>query len=511
MTDPADLVLTNAEIHTLAPGDDAVHEAVAIRDGRIIRVASNYEVGFLEGAETSVIDCEGRVVVPGFIDAHTHLTAVGRYEVHADLRDAEDPSDAVEILATQAQETDGWVQGYGFDESTWTDRRYLTREDLDEVSEDRPVLAVREDGHTASVNSVVLERYADELPEDCVRTESGSPTGVVVEDAVEIVRDGVSPDRSETGDLIRAAQRIAHRRGVTGVHDMVRQSHAPSVYRELALEDDLRLRVRLNYWSDHLDSATELGLRTNHGSEWVRTGAIKTFTDGSFGGRTAKVSEPYADGDGTGQWVVPPEELSKLAERAMGAGFQLAVHAIGDEAVSVTLDAIEGHGTPGERHRVEHVELADDATIERFESTGAVASMQPNFLKWARPGGLYEARLGADRTARADRLGAFATADVPLALGSDCMPMDPLVGVHQAVTAPNPDQSLSVTEALRGYTHGAAYAGFDEDRMGTVGVGKLADLVVLDPSPWDVTPDIDEVDVVTTIVDGEVVAGDPRG
>lgn len=510
MTDPADLVLTNAEIHTLAPAGDTVHEAVAIRDGRIVRFASDYEVGFLTGAETTIIDCDGRVVVPGFIDAHTHLTAVGRYEVHADLREAESPSDAVETLTAHARDTDEWVQGYGFDESTWSERRYLTSDDLDEVSEERPVIAVREDGHTASVNSVVLNRFGDDLPADCVRTEFGDPTGVIVEDAVEKISDVLRPDRAETRDLLTAAQDVAHRRGVTGVHDMVRQSHAPSVYRELALDDDLRLRVRLNYWSDHLDAATELGLRTNHGSEWVRTGAIKTFTDGSFGGRTAKVSEPYADGEGTGQWVVPPGELSDLAHRAMSAGFQVTIHAIGDEAVSVALDAIEAHGEPGERHRVEHVELADDQTIERFETAGAVASMQPNFLKWARPGGLYESRLGPDRTARTDRLGAFASADVPLALGSDCMPMDPLVGIHQAVTAPNAEQSLSVTEAIRGYTYGAAYAGFDENRMGTIEVGHLADLVVLDPSPWAVTPDIDTVDVVATIVDGEVVAGDPQ-
>jgi predicted amidohydrolase YtcJ len=511
MTDPADLVLTNAEIHTLSPAGDTVHEAVAIRDGRIVRVTSEYEVGFLEGAETVVLDCDGRVVLPGFIDAHTHLTAVGRYDVHADLRAAESPSDAVEILASHATGTEGWVQGYGFDESTWTESRYLTRDDLDEVSEERPVVAVREDGHTASVNSIVVDRFGDELPDDCVRTDAGVPTGVIVEDAVDVVREAVAPDRDETRDLLKAAQQIAHRRGITAVHDMVRHSHAPSVYREMALADELRLRVRLNYWSDHLDAATELGLRTNHGSEWVRTGAIKTFTDGSFGGRTAKVSDPYEDGDGTGQWVVPPEELSALVERASTAGFQVAVHAIGDEAVSVTLDAFEAHGKPGERHRIEHVELADDDTIERFEQTGTVASMQPNFLKWARPGGLYETRLGSDRTARTDRLGAFATADVPLALGSDCMPMDPLVGIHQAVTAPNPDQTLSVTEALRGYTHGGAFAGFDEDRMGTVEVGTLADFVVLEPSPWDVAPNIDSVDVVATIVDGEVVAGDPQG
>lgn len=507
MTDPADLVLRNAEVHTLAPSGDTVHEAVAVRDGRIVRVDSDYEIGFLEGAETRVIDCGGRVLLPGFIDAHTHLTSVGRHRVHADLRQADDPGDAVELLAAEASETDGWVQGYGFDESTWDERRYLTREDLDAVSEDRPVIAVRVDGHTAAVNSVVLDRFGDDLPDTDVQTAGGEPSGVLVEDAVQRVREAVAPDRAATRELVLAAQNVAHERGITGVHDMVRQSHAPGVYRELALEGELRLRVRLNYWSDHLEAAIETGLRTNHGSPWVRTGAIKSFTDGSFGGRTAKVGEPYADGEGTGQWVVPPAQLDELAKRATEAGFQLTVHAIGDEAVGAALEVFEDYGDSADRHRIEHAELVSDEQITRFESSGTIASMQPNFLKWARPGGLYEDRLGPERTARTNRLAAFEAADVPLALGSDCMPMDPLLGIHETVTAPAADQRLSVTQALRGYTHGAAYAGFDEGRMGTVAPGKLADLVVLEDSPWEREDSIEEIDVAATIVDGTVVAG----
>lgn len=505
MTDPADLVLKNAEIHTLSPDGDTVSEALAVRDGRIVRVDRDYEIEFLEGPETTVLDCQDNVVLPGFIDAHTHLTSVGRYEVHADLREATDPDEAVQILTDQAEMTEGWIEGYGFDESTWSETRYLTREDLDQVSEERPVFAVREDGHTAAINSVVFDRLGTELPDSDVREANGEPTGVIVEDAVEVVSNAVQPDRSETRDLVSAAQAVAHERGITAIHDMVRQSHAPSVYREMALDEDLRLRVRLNYWSDHLDAAIETGLRTNHGSAWVRTGAIKSFTDGSFGGRTAKVSESYADGEGTGQWVVSPEELDDLVARVTDAGFQMTVHAIGDEAVRVALDSYEAHGDPEARHRIEHVELADDEQVNRFEQSGVVPSMQPNFLKWARPGGLYESRLGAERTKLSNRLRVFADAAVPLAFGSDCMPMDPLLGVQHAVNAPHAEQRLSVTEALRAYTYGAAYAGFDEDRMGTIAPGHLADVVILSASPWDQPSSIDEVSVTATIVGGDIV------
>lgn len=508
MTTAADLIIINAEVHTLDPAGDTVDDGVAVRDGRVVEVASTYELEFLESVETTVLDAGGRVVLPGFIDAHTHMTSVGRYAVHADLRTVESPAAAVEALADHAAASTGWVEGYGFDESTWTESRYLTREDLDQVSEDRPVLAVREDGHTAAVNSVALDRLAGELPSADVKRAGGDPTGVLVEDAVTTARAAVSPDEAETESLLRAAQHIAHERGVTGVHDMVRRSHAPGVYRSLALEDALRLRVRLNYWWDHIDAVSETGLTTNHGSDWVETGAIKTFSDGSFGGRTAKISGSYADGEGSGQWVVDPEELMDRVERVTEAGFQVTIHAIGDEAVAAAVEAIDAHGDAGDRHRIEHVELADDATVDRFRDAGIVASMQPNFLKWAREDGLYESRLGADRTADTNRFEAMAAAGVPLALGSDCMPLDPLFGIDQVVNAPHPGQRLSVTDALRGYTHGAAYAGFDEDRLGVIAPGYHADFVVLEESPWERSASIDGVEVAATIVDGEVVYGD---
>ncbi|MFD1514813.1 amidohydrolase [Halomarina rubra] len=536
MTAPADLVVTNAEVHTLASPDET-HEALAVRDGEVVRVGDAYEMQFLVGADTEVLDCEGRVVLPGFVDAHTHLPMVGRRLVHADLSTADSPADAVDLLAERAAETDDsadddtpervtddpateWVQGFGYDESVWAESRYLTRADLDAVSETRPVVAFREDMHTAGLNSVALDRLAESMPEADVQREGGDPTGVVVEEAVDAVWDTVDPDVGEMRSLVRAARDFAHAHGVTGVHDMVRNSEAPRVYRELDAAGDLDLRVRVNYWTDHLDSLVDLGARTNHGSEFVRTGGVKSFTDGSFGGRTAKLSEPYADAperegddpsdaaDATGQWVVTPDELEAYVERADAADLQFTAHAIGDEAIRAVLDAYAGTSAPAElRHRVEHAELLSDDLIARFAELGVVASVQPNFLKWAREGGLYDERLGVDRARSTNRYRDLLDAGVPLAFGSDCMPLGPLFGVQQAVTAPADGQRLSVTEALRAYTSGAAYAGFDEDRLGTLTVGKRADLVVLDESPWTVAPEaIGDVSVTHTVVDGRVVA-----
>ncbi len=515
MTAAADLLVTNAEVHTLTDPDET-YEAIAIRDGRVVRLGSTYDIEFLAGAETTTIDLGGRTVLPGFIDAHTHLLMTGRALVHADLSGATSLEEALSRLADRADElTDGdtagskatgeLILGFGYDESGWPDRRYPTREDLDSVSETRPIVAFREDMHVASVNSAALDRFGDRLPANDVKTENGRPTGVLVETAIDPIYEAVEPDPEGTERLVRAAQTAANERGVTMIHDMVRNSHAPRVYRDLDMAGALSIRVRLNYWTDHLESVLDAGLRTNAGSEMVQTGAIKSFSDGSIGGQTAKLSEPFSDGEDTGQWVVDLPELRSLVKRADEAGLQFTTHAIGDVAIDTVLDSFEECADPAaSRHRIEHLELATDEAIDRFAASGIVASMQPNFHKGADEGGLYADRLG-DRRTETNRLRSLLDAGAHVAFGSDCMPLDPLFGVHHAVNAPEGLESISVTEALRAYTHGAAYAGFDEDRLGTIEPGKLADLTVLDDSPWEHPDAIDDIDVAATIVGGEVV------
>ena len=522
MSAAADLVLTNAEIHTLTDPDET-YEAIAIRNGETVRLGTDYDVTFLAGVETEEIDLDGHVLLPGFIDAHTHLEMVGRRLVHADLSEADSPEECLSLLEEAADPDREWILGYGYDESSWAESRLLTRADLDRVSEDRPVVTFREDLHTAGVNSVALDRFHEEMPNADVRIENDEPTGVLVEEALDPLFGATEPGRDELENLLEAATERATELGVTGVHEVVRGSQAPRVYRDLASEGRLPIRVRLNYWSDHLDGLAEIGLGTNHGGEFVRTGAIKTYTDGSFGARTAKLAEPYADGDAegddgmmadvsedTGQWVVSPEDLHDLVRRADGKGFQVTAHAIGNRAIEATLEAYGAEtDDPGAaRHRIEHAELLDEDLIERFRRTGAVASVQPNFLRWAEEGGLYDERLGERRRKRTNRYTDLLDAGVPLAFGSDCMPLGPLYGIHRAVNAPIEGQCLPVTEALRAYTHGAAYASFDEDRLGTIETGKKADLVVLDRSPWEYPEGIEDIEISLTIVDGRVAHDD---
>ncbi|MFB6168079.1 MAG: amidohydrolase [Haloferacaceae archaeon] len=498
MTTPADIVLTGAAVHTLAPGDP-VHEAVAVRDGRIVRVGSAYDLDMLVGADTTRVDLDGRVVLPGFVDAHTHLEIVGRYEVHADLSGADSRAAALDRLAARAGEIAGedWLLGYGYDESAWDDPDPLTAADLDALDHPGPVAAFREDLHVASVDETALARVEEALP------PGDHGDGVLVEAGATALRRRLRPDRTDARRLLEAGQRRAVSRGITGIHDFVRRSAAPRAYRDMARERELDLRVQLYYWRDHLDAVAEVGLATG-GEGRVRFGGIKTFSDGSLGARSARLSAPYADASGErGEWVVSPDELDALAGRIDDLDLRMATHAIGDEAIDRVLDAYRDRGEEA-RWRVEHAVLASDEAIARMASAGLVACVQPNFLKWADEEGLYEARLGERRTETV-RLRDLFDADVAVAFGSDGMPMDPLVGVHHAVNAPAERQRIAVTEALRAYTRGAAYAGMAEDETGLVEVGRRADLVVLAESPWGRPGSIDDIDVTMTVVGGDVV------
>jgi len=316
MTDAADLVLTDATVHSLAHPDRTAG-AIAVRDGRVLRVADPYDVDMLVGAATRRVELDDCVVLPGFVDAHTHLTFVGRRAVHADLSTATDREEAVDALDARAGnvDPDDWVLGYGYDESGWPDTRYLSRADLDAVDHPGPVAAFREDLHVVSVDATALDR---------VDVDDGDPPGVLVEDAAATVRERLQPDRAEARRLVAAGQRRAVERGVTTIHDLVRRSGAPRAYRDLASAGDLSIRVRLYYWRDHLDAVEELGVAPD-GTDRVRVQGIKWFADGSIGARTARLSTPYADGEGRGEWVVDPDEIRALAERVDGLDLQPAV------------------------------------------------------------------------------------------------------------------------------------------------------------------------------------------
>jgi hypothetical protein len=498
-TRSADLILLNGRIYTLE-GPGRV-EALAISDGRIAALGSAEEAKSLASEGTEIIDLEGKVVLPGFIDAHTHLVSTGLAEtLYLDLAEAGSLEELLELVrAALGERAEGeWLIGRGWDESHWVEQRYVTRGDLDRVAPENPVALFRVDGHLLSVNSKALERA--QLPAE-LRDRADLERGLLREEAAWWFHDQIEPGLDELKRAIEVAVKKAHSLGITSVHEIVKPSYIRT-YQELRP----KLRIYLNPKEEYSEELFKVGLRSGFGDEWLRLGAIKIFADGSIGAGNAALDEPYRDRPGRGRLNYKPEELFQIVKRAREHGWQVMAHAIGDRAIGMVLDAYERAGVgPDDRYRIEHFELATDEHLERAAELGIVASMQPNFVKWAGPGGLYETRLGAERAGRIDPHRLVLDNRIRLACGSDCMPLGPLFGIHQAVNAPHPDQRLTVEEALRCYTLGGAYASFEEGLKGSLAPGKLADLVVLSADPREHPEEIEKMQVEMTFVGGELV------
>ncbi|MCR4405111.1 MAG: amidohydrolase [Candidatus Acetothermia bacterium] len=497
------LLLFNGQVITL--GRPSRAEALAISGDRIAAVGSSAQVATLAGEETEVVDLQGRAVLPGFIDAHTHLVSTGLVEtIYLDLAEARSLEELLELVraAAHRRAQGEWLISRRWDETYWPEKRYIERRDLDRVAPDHPAALFRVDGHLLSVNSKALELV--KLPGElagCADLERG----LLWEEAAWWFHEQLEPEQEELERAILAGARLAHSLGITSVHDIVKPGHVRA-YQALGARGQLKLRVYLNPRGEAASLLMEAGLRTGFGDEWLCLGGVKLFADGSIGAGNAALSEPYLDREGRGKLNYDDEELFRVVEEAYEQGWQVLTHAIGDRAIEQVLWAYERAGVrPEDRWRIEHFELANDEQLERAARLGLVASMQPNFLKWAKPGDMYEARLGRERTSRIGPHRLALDSGLKLAFGSDCMPLGPLFGVHQAVNAPYPAQRLTVEEAIRCYTLGGAYASFEEGSKGSLEPGKLADLVVLSEDPFEEPSRIGEIKVEMTFAGGELV------
>ncbi len=489
---PAELILYGGPVWGAAGAD-----ALAVRCGRIALVGPAAEVLRLKGPETLVLSLRGRAVLPGFFDAHTHFVRVGLERTfYVELGTARSLAEALERLrAASAARPEGWIVGRGWDESRWPEKRYLERLDLDRTVVRQPCFAVRVDGHMLVANTLALAR--------CTRPEGefvDRDLGHLREDAAWELARSARPDTETLVEAVGAASRHAAELGVTAVADMAAADLV--AYQSALRRVTLKTRVFLYLPADTLPSLQTLAMGRGFGSPLLTIQGIKVFADGSIGARTAALGAPYQEGKGTGQLLIERDALARLWREVEEAGLQLAVHAIGDRAIEEVLAAAHQAGiTSLDRHRIEHLELATPEQLDRVAALGLVASMQPNFLQWSGPGKMYEDRLGPERDARIDPHAWVVERGIPLALGSDGMPMGPLYGIGLSLDPPHPPQRLSRAEAIRAYTHGAAYAAFAEEDLGTILPGKQADLVVLsrDPrrEPWR------EVKVDMTFLGGE--------
>lgn len=484
-------------------------QALAVGGGRLLAIGHDEEIAPLASGSTRVIELVGRTVLPGFIDAHTHFLGTGLERIGARVALAgRSRADAIgRLAAAAAQRSPGaWIIGRGWDESTWSDRRYLSCDELDRVTGDHPVLAVRLDGHLLVANHAAMERIPVVLGRSTVEMSGG----IVREEPAFSLLQALSPDADTLREALHAAVMVAHALGITSIHTMLRPERIAVYLRE---RRRLGLRVTLYPEVSGLDALEALGLVSGFGDEAIRLGGVKLFADGSIGAGNAAVAEPYADSGERGTLNHSNDAVVSFLRRAEAAGLQTAIHAIGDRAIDQVLDAHAAVGTSPElRHRIEHFELASPAQIERAAALAVSVSMQPNFVSnWSGEGGMYEARLGVERDRRIDPHRWVLDAGLPLAFGSDSMPFSPLAGLHAAVNAPHPAQRLSVEEAIACYTHGGALLSFEEKEKGSLRAGARADLVVLDDDPRRAPDRIVERRVEMTFVGGNCVyAGEDK-
>jgi len=452
-----------------------------------------------------VIDHRGKTVLPGFIDAHAHFLQMGLASLELDCAEVKSRPDFFELIHEEVRRRVDQrpVIGRDWDESVWSDSRLPSREELDAISPSIPIIVRRVCGHLAVLNSAALATMSRG------NFRGDYTAGIAIEETVWAFDEHVpyTPELCERA--IRHAQELAFHQGVTTVHEI---NSAPNFkkYQAWAMSGVLQTRVLMYLSARGLDHYLKAGLMAGFGTDTLVFSGIKVFIDGSLGARTAALNRPYHDHKTKkGIVICPRARFRNLLARCREAGIPIMAHAIGDRAIRLVLDEFDTGNKAADqdlRHRIEHLEVLDAELVDRFEKSGLIASLQPNFARrWSQPPtGMNWERLGPERVRWCNPYAVLFSRNIPVAFGSDCMPFGPLFGLEGAVNHPVPELSVSLERALEAYTSGSAFAGNVEDRVGSLQPGKKADIIVLDRD-IKMTSTLKEVNVVMTILDGEIV------
>lgn len=524
---PASMIVVGAPIWTGNPQQPWA-EALASRDDRIVAVGSRAEIEAMSGAGTLVIQADGGLLVPGFIDTHVHFATGGSSLASVQLRDAMTPAEFTRRIAefVKTVAPGEWVLDGAWDHENWGGE-LPAKEWIDAATPDNPVWIYRLDGHMALANSVALKLAGVDADSpdidggEIVRDAAGYPTGVLKDNAMTLIDDAIPPPGDALLDrqVLAAMQHVAAQ-GVTSVHDMAGFSSLAS-YRRLHAADQMITRVYsvvpLNEWEKLRDDVQKNGT----GDAWLRTGGLKGFMDGSLGSHTAAMLEPFTDApDDRGFLINKLDDMRRWVDRADQAGLQVMVHAIGDSAIrdllDIYLDVADQNGSKDRRFRIEHAQHIHPNDVPRFAAQQVIASMQPYHAiddgRWA------DKVIGPLRAETTYAFRALIDSGAHVAFGSDWFvaPAKPLLGIYAAVTRrtldeANPDgwvpaQKVSVEEALRAYTREGAYSSFEESDKGMLAPGMLADFVLLDRDLTKIpAAEIRDARVLRTVVGGKTV------
>jgi predicted amidohydrolase YtcJ len=517
----AEIIFTGGHVHTVNARNDIV-EAIAVGGGCILAVGSTADIHALAGSSTREVLLHGRSLLPGFIDAHCHLTGLGM-----GMHSIEALQKAVyERAATQLPGT--WIRGRGYDQTRLRERRHPTRDDWDAVSPNHPVIFTRTCGHIASVNSraLSLSGITDQTPDPPggrYEREGGRNLGVAYETAQTPLQTAALPTAEEFSAALLRASAAYLAAGCTSVHDaggLVGAAFGPC--QDLVEAGQLKLRIyafaTVNSLQHPVMGVLSAGLRSRFGDARLRLGAFKVMTDGSSSGPTAATREPYtSNAQDCGILYWDQAGLDDLIGRAHRQGFQCTVHAVGDRAIEQTLNAMARaqHEYPrhGRRHRIEHCAICPPDLQDRVRAQHIVPAMQPAFF-WEFGDG-YIHNYGRHRADTMFPVKSLIAAGVPVAGSSDAPVTHyaPLFGIEQALTRKTmaggvcgPDERVDLTTAIRMHTIHGAFASFEEGFKGSLEVGKVADLVVLAENlSWVPVERLRDVGVAMTMVGGEVV------
>jgi predicted amidohydrolase YtcJ len=502
-------------------------EALVCRNGRVAALGRATDLR-RDHPDAERVDLNGGLMTSGWHDSHVHFTWWAIQMGQIDLRDEPSIDAALARIESYARQLppNAWVLGGRFDKNRWG--RWPTATELDRATAGRPAALRSRDGHSRWLNSAAL--HAAGIDASTVapaggaieRDTSGAPLGILKENANHLADRVIpQPGGDELFAAVERGQREAHRRGITAIEDL-EQGAAFDAFQRRRDQGELRIRVAMGVPHASLDHALALGLRTGLGDEWLRIGHLKIFTDGALGSQTAALEEPYEGTADRGLLTIDPQLLAADVRRAAEGGIAVAIHAIGDRAVRVALDAIAPTRAshPALRQRIEHAQLLRGEDIARFGALDVIASMQPIHATSDRD--LADRYWGRARVARAYPWRSLLDRGARLAFGSDAPvePIDPLLGIHAAVARQrpgddhpwHPEEALTLDEAIAAYTSGAAYAmGMENDR-GTLAVGMRCDATVVERdlavTPQGEWPDLQ---VTATVVNGEIVHADGVG